>query len=91
MYCILLTFILIPVTRAAITPSKEPMRGGLFTFQNKTLLDDCISGEHLGTYDKTCAPYMSSQMEAVVVAVLQVCGLCVCIVCDVDKSKTIVR
>ncbi len=78
MHCIVLTFMLafvpaIRITHAIGLPPRKSIRGGIFTFQNETLLEECISGAHLRTYDKSCAPYMSSQMEAVVIAVMQVC------------------
>ncbi len=50
----------------------DPILGGTLAHDNQTLMADCITGKHLRTYDTTCAPHMSLQMVAVVVAVMQV-------------------
>ena len=43
----------------------------MLDLRGESLIVDCLSGKHLQSYDKTCAPYLRTQMDAVIVAVLQ--------------------
>ncbi len=68
---IILLFLCILLKTISNATAPHSIRGGVLNLHSGALIADCLSGRHLQTYSKTCAPYLRTQMDAVVVAVLQ--------------------
>jgi hypothetical protein len=57
------------------TPIKDytKIRAGIYSISNISFIGDCMSGKHILAFERECASQIPLRVEAVVMAIFQVC------------------